>query len=207
MNNIINELKKKNHLLDESKKKIKRYNYIISNFQNVSDNVYSKIELYNDRINNLPIQINELKKDLIIILEKTITKIINYMENPNNNKCIMDTEIYNKLKNKIYEMDEINKMDENINENIEENEDRKKIYTEINNLHYELIDKYKDIPFEIKDLFSKNILIMEENKKYINGQEYLTKYINLSHPELKETYQKFIIHYELLKNLYNYVNN
>lgn len=200
MNNIINELKKKNHLLDESKKKIKRYNYIISNFQNVSDNVYSKIELYNDRINNLPIQINELEKDLIIILKKILTKIINYMENPNNNKCIMDTEIYIKLKNKIYEIDKMN-------EYIEENEDRKKIYTEINNLHYELIDKYKDIPFEIKDLFSKNILIMEENKKYINGQEYLTKYINLSHPELKETYQKFIIHYELLKNLYNYVNN
>lgn len=30
-----------------------------NNFQNVNDNIYSKIELYNYRLNNLPNQINE----------------------------------------------------------------------------------------------------------------------------------------------------
>lgn len=191
MNNIINELKKKNHLLDESKKKIKRYTYIINNFQNVNDNIYSKIELYNYRLTNLPKQIIELEKELIIILEKIIIKIVNYMNNSDNYNCICDTTKYIELKKKYEKIkEEKNSLDE-----------KNKIRFDINNIYDNIIYKYNDIPLEIKDLFSKNISLMVGSKKFINGQEYLNMYINTSKPQSKDIFEKFINHYELLKQI------
>ena len=135
---VITELKKKYHLLDESKKKIHRYTNIINKHSIINDNVYSKLQLYKDRINYLSEQIINLEKKLIIIIEKIISDIDDYVKNSNNYLDILATNRLNLLKNK---------------KNIEIDKEKEK---ELSDEIEKIVEQEKSIMLNIKSIKNSN---------------------------------------------------
>ena len=68
---------------------------------------------------------------------------------------------------------------------------------------------YEDFDENLKELFKINIPNILENKKLdpknkVSGKKYLENYVELFHPEFKETFEKFIFHFNIVKYIYVY---
>ena len=95
----IRDLKNKYHLQTESEKKILRYNEIINTYSEIDKNVYTKIELYTNRLNILAKEIEKCENDLLKDIDEIVISINKYVTTDLYSKFFIEvTERYSKLK-------------------------------------------------------------------------------------------------------------
>ncbi len=148
------DLKKNYRLYSECEKNILRYNEIINKHSRVNKNVYTKLEIHTNKLNELTKEIEEYENYLLESINYIIKSINNYVTNSPTNYYIEVAERYNKLKSsKIIE--------------------KTIIEEELSNQIKNLYDKETKIKSEIK-------LLNEKSKKLKYLLDSLLKYQNES---------------------------
>lgn len=199
MENLIADLRKNYHLLNESRKKIDRYTNISNNCSIVDDNVYTKLELYKNKEKNLINEIKLLEDKVIGETEKIIIKIQDYMKKSNNQNNILATDRYLIL---IQNKNIVIPVNENIKEK-ELSDGIKQIFEEEKNTESEIkliiknnneLDSVLQSHISLNKYFEKNKLfdsnesiIVDKSNDIINNNIKLKKNMNIKYMlELEE---------------------